>query len=46
VILFTKLHNKASNYDKNLTLISPLKGMEECLIIGTHGSYTDGMVIK
>jgi hypothetical protein len=44
--MFTKLHNEANNYDKNLTLISPMKDKEECLIIGTYGSYTDGLDIK
>jgi len=44
--MFTKLHNEVNNYDKNLTLISRRKDMKECLIIGIHGSYTDGLVIK
>jgi hypothetical protein len=44
--MFTKLHNEANNYDKNSTLISRLKDIRECLIIGIHGSYTDGLVIK
>jgi hypothetical protein len=46
VIRFTKLHKEANNFDKNLTLKSPLKDMEECLIIGKHGWYNDGLVNK
>jgi hypothetical protein len=45
--MITKLHKETNNSDKNLTLmISPLKDVEECLIIGKHGWYTDGLVIK
>ena len=46
MIMFTKLHNEANDYDKNLMPISPLNDLEECLIIGKYGWYTDGLVIK
>jgi hypothetical protein len=44
--MFTKLHKEVNNCDKNLKLmISPLKDVEECLIIANvAGILTDWLL--